>query len=76
MADPIYKPDDYVSLARWDRSERPANKMGDPGFVLEVITGCRCESGVMVRVRGNSGTVKLLDQNWLEPFKYQSIFEI
>ena len=68
MADPLYKPGDLLSVARWDQSERPPNKLGDPVEVLDVQTGQRCESGVMVTFRAKNGAVRCFDQNWFTSY--------
>jgi hypothetical protein len=57
----------YVSTARYDRSERPANKIGWPALVILVEPVRCCESGFMVTVRGTSGREVRLDTNWLAP---------
>lgn len=72
----IYKPGDLVSLERWDRSERPANKKGSPGRVTEIGTTQNCESGYMVRGISDKGTKFFLDANWLEPWKHRDLYEI
>lgn len=69
MADPLYKPGDLLSVSKWDRSERPANKLGDPVEVLSIETGVNSETGVMVTFRAAGGQVRCFDQNWFTPYK-------
>lgn len=69
MADPLYKPGDLLSVAKWDRTERPANKLGDPVEVLKVEAVRNCESGWMVTFRAAGGQVRCFDQNWFTPYK-------
>lgn len=72
MADALYKPGDLLSVAKWDRSERPQNKLGDPVEVIGVHQVANCESGWMVSFRTKGGAVRCFDQNWFTPYMQDS----
>lgn len=55
---------DAVSLDRWDKTERPVNRMGNC-TVTKVERVRNCESGWMVTVENPQGRTITLDSNWL-----------
>ena len=59
-----YAPGDKVSLARWDKTEPPRKRLG-VCTVVDVETGCVCESGEMVTVQSEDGRQVTLDAHWL-----------
>lgn len=62
----IYSQGDKVSVEQWDVSEPPHKRLGSPAEVL-MTEKARCESGIMVTVRGANGGQMRLDSNWLLP---------
>lgn len=63
-----FKVGDKVDVARWDKTERPPNRVGSPATVTG-IESKRCESGWMVSIQGPSGEINTLDQNWLKEWQ-------
>ena len=59
---------DFVSVERWDKTERQPNRVGTPATVTQLETGEYCETGIMVTVIGTSGKTLRLDMNWLHPY--------
>lgn len=58
---------DLVSIERWDRTERHANRIGSPATVTDVSPAV-CQSGFMVTVKGTSGRMLQADIGWLKPW--------
>lgn len=53
-----------VSLWKWDRYERPPNKLGN--CVVEFIERVKgCQSGYMITARNAAGATCCLDSDWL-----------
>lgn len=68
IGEPVWlKVGDKVSVAKWDKFDRPANQIGSPAVVQRVDCGVICETGVMVTVVGTSGRNLRVDLNWLLP---------
>lgn len=67
---------DWVSVDRWDRTERKQNQIGSPARVLSIVEETHCESGFMVLIKGTSGRTLRLDSNWIAPYHHQDLFEI
>lgn len=68
MKEPKYKVGDLVSVERWDKYERPPNKIGSPGTIRFGETA-QCESGFMYSVSGVTGKTLYCDENWLLPWE-------
>jgi|GEM_PF-7090994 len=65
--EPRYKVGDLVSVAKWDKTERPEKQIGSPATVTK-ITKEHCGTGFMLCVKGTSGRDGYLDQDWVTPW--------
>ena len=62
-----YKVGDVVDLKEWDDTEPPAKRLGKCK-VVEVVTGQRSQSGVLLTVMNKRGVVmEGLDSDWVSP---------
>lgn len=59
---PRFKVGDWIDAARWDKTERPTNRIGVTQ-VLDVTTEMVSESGVCIKVHKGGW----MDQNWFVP---------
>lgn len=57
---------DLVSVARWDATEPPYKRIGDPCVVVGVSGGA-CESQRVI-IKTPKGDNRILDRNWLAPY--------
>ena len=61
---PQIKIGDFVSLNKWDETERC--KIGSPAQVIKIEADKCSETGIMVTLRGKSGQIIRIDMNWLD----------
>jgi hypothetical protein len=59
---------DFVSVERWDATERQPNRIGTPARVSQIETGDYSQTGIMVTVVGTTGETLRVDMNWLRPY--------
>ena len=62
-----YKVGDLVSVAKWDATEAPNNRIHSPAKVL-TVTRSHCQTGFMLYVAGPTGKTVDLDQDWVSPW--------
>ncbi len=64
---PRYKVGDLVSVAKWDATQRPENRIRSPARVVSV-TKENCQTGWMLYVEGPTHKAEYLDQDWVTPW--------
>jgi len=68
---PRYKVGDLVSVAKWDATEHPRNRLGSPARVVR-ISKEHCGTGFMLTIKGTTGLDGYLDQDWVTPWEVKS----
>lgn len=64
---PRYKVGDLVSMAKWDATEAPHNRINSPAKVLS-INREYCQTGFMLHVEGPTRETAYVDQDWVTPW--------
>ena len=64
---PRYKVGDLVSVAKWDATQRPENRIRSPARVVQVNREV-CQTGFMLYVEGPTHKAGYLDQDWVTPW--------
>ena len=60
-----FKIGDRVSMVQWDDTVPPWSRHG-PGKITQILPRQNCQSGFMVTVKCDKGSVIELDSDWLE----------
>ena len=64
---PRYKVGDLVSVAKWDATQRPENRIRSPARVVQVNRAI-CQTGFMLYVEGPTCVAGYMDQDWVTPW--------
>lgn len=67
--EPRYKVGDSVSVAKWDATVRPKDRIGSPAKVIG-IDRAHCGTGFLLALEGSNEDAKIqLDQDWVMPME-------